>query len=522
MPSCKSIYVEPITHDEIIKLITSLDCKKSCGPDGISPQLLKDNKYLFTNPLQYIYNLSLTSGVVPDKMKLAKVIPIYKKGAKNSAGNYRPISLLNLFNKLLEKIIHKRLFCFLCKQHFFYNYQFGFRQKHSTSLALLEVMDMCYQNLDSDQKIVAIFFDLQKAFDTVDHPILLQKLYNSGIRGVMYNWVNSYLSNRKQYTVVNGVIFDLGNVSCGVPQGSVLGPLLFLIYVNDIHKAVPDGNLKLFADDTNLFLSGSNLQLLEKQANECLKNMEDWFIANKLTININKTFYMIYSGKNKKKKDVELKLMINGHVINKVSSCKYLGVHIDDLAKWNIHIDYLYNKLIKFTSIFFRIRSILPWHCLHKLYYAFVYPHISYGIEVYANTSCSVLDKLCKLNNKLLRILLSANFETPVIELYNSFRLLPIPLLYESKMLIFMFNSLHNSHNLPEVFKDYFKSNSTVHKYNTRQSSNLHLDCVSSNVGQRQTKFYASKCWNSLPQELKEFTNISSFKKNIRKYLLCR
>ena len=340
----------------------------------------------------------------------------------------------------------------------------------------------------------------------------------------MYDWFNSYLSNRKQYTVVNGVSSAIGNVSCGVPQGSVLGPLLFLIYVNDIYKAVPDGILKLFADDTNLFLCGSNLQFLEKRANMCLKHMEDWFVANKLTININKTFYMVYSGKKSKKEETKLKLVVSGQVINKVSSCKYLGVHIDDLAKWNVHVDYIYNKLIKFTSIFYKMRTILPKHCLHKLYYAFVHPHITYGIEVYANTCHSVLDKLCKLNNKILRILLNATLDTPVTELYNSFGLMPIPLLFESKMLIFMFNSIYNSKNLPAAFNDYFIANSRpiVHNYNTRQSSNLHLESVNSNIGQRQTKFYASKCWNQLPKQLKEFTHINSFKKSIKQYLLNR
>ena len=162
LPSCNSIYVDPVTRDEMLKLISSLSCKKSCGPDGISPQLLKDHKYLFVEPLLYIFNLSISTGVVPDKMKIAKVIPIYKKGVKSSAGNYRPISLLNLLNKLLEKIIHKRVYGFLNRQHFFYKYQFGFRHNHSTSLALLEVMDMCYKNLDVDSNIVAIFLICKK------------------------------------------------------------------------------------------------------------------------------------------------------------------------------------------------------------------------------------------------------------------------------------------------------------------------------------------------------------------------
>ena len=338
---------------------------------------------------------------------------------------------------------------------------------------------------------------------------------------MMYDWIKNYLTNRKQYTMVNGVSSNIDNIFCGVPQGSVLGPLLFLVYVNDIYKAVPDGDLKLFADDTNLFLCGPSLQVLEKKANQCLKNMEEWFIANKLSINHEKTFYMVYSGKNTEDADT-LKLFINDKLIDKVSNCKYLGVHIDDLTKWNVHVDYLYNKLIKFTSIFYKLRYILPKHCLRKLYFAFVYPHVLYGIEIYANTSYSVLDKLCKLNNKLIRILLNATLETPVMELYRTFNILPIPFLFEFKLLVFMFDCIYHRKYIPVIFSDYFKINSDVHNYNTRQSSNLHLDCVHSNSGQRQTSFYASKLWNSLPQPLKNYTSKKTFRKNIKQYLFNR
>jgi len=168
-----------------------------------------------------------------------------------------------------------------------------------------------------------------------------------------------------------------------------------------------------------------------------------------------------------------------------VSNCKYLGVNIDDLTKWNFHIDYVYNKLIKFTSIFYKLRYVLPKHWLRTLYFAFVYPHIIYGIEIYANTCYSVLDKLCKLNNKLLRILSNAPREAPVIELYKSFELLPIPILFEFKMLIFMFDCIYYRQYLPEIFQNYFRVNSDVHMYNTRQSSNLHIDSINSNYGQR-------------------------------------
>ena len=171
--------------------------------------------------------MSITNGIVPDKLKIAKVIPIFKKGDKNEISNYRPISLLSIFNKLLEKVVYKRLYNFLIKNNILYKYQFGFRKNHSTSMALLEVIDNCYKNIDVNKKVLGIYFDLQKAFDTVDHNILLHKLYNYGIRGFMHVWLKHYLTNRQQFTFINGTCSSLRGISCGVPQRSVLGPLCF-------------------------------------------------------------------------------------------------------------------------------------------------------------------------------------------------------------------------------------------------------------------------------------------------------
>jgi hypothetical protein len=359
----------------------SLSNNKSPGPDEISAKLLKENCYIFCEPLQYIYNLSLCTGVVPQKLKFAKVIPVFKQGDSTSASNYRPISLLSIFNKMLEKLVHRRLYSFFDKYNVLYKYQFGFRKNHSTSLAVLEVIDTCYKNLDNNNKILGIYFDLSKAFDTVDHTILLSKLFHYGIRGTMHDWLTSYLSNRMQYTVVNNVSSKIGSISCGVPQGSVLGPLLFLIYMNDIHKAVPNKDLKLFADDTNLFLFGSDLKILEAEANDCLKKLEFWFYANKLSLNTEKTCYTAFKCNNKAQLDLlTFSLIINGKQINKVSSCKYLGVYIDDNFQWNEHIDYVYKKIVRFVGICYKLKGTVPKECLYKLYYAFIYPYIQYGV----------------------------------------------------------------------------------------------------------------------------------------------
>jgi len=296
-PISKSVFVEPVTANELYLIIKSLRCNKACGADNVSPRSVHDNAKLFCEPLVYLFNLSLLNGAVPDCLKIAKVVPVFKKGDSNLASNYRPISLLSIFSKLLEKLVYKLLYNFLINNNILYKHQFGFRKNHSTSMALIEAIDSCYNNLDKSNKIVGIYFDLQKTFDTVDHEILLHKLYYYGIRGIMYNWLKSYLYNRKQFTVVNSVSSNLGDVVCGVPQGSVLGPLLFLIYINDIYMSIPDEKLKLFADDTNLFISSPNLSDLEIKANLCLKQMECWFLANKLSHNTEKTCYTIFLSK---------------------------------------------------------------------------------------------------------------------------------------------------------------------------------------------------------------------------------
>ena len=245
-------------------------------------------------------------------------------------------------------------------------------------------------------------------------------MYHYGIRGVFYNWIKNYLCDRKQFTFINNIASNVCDVHCGVPQGSVLGPLLFLLYINDIGVSVPNQKPKLFADDTNLFIVGSDLKVIEVQANLCLQNMEKWFYANKLSLNIDKTFYMLFGSKSYCQTDTTLNLFINVQRINKVVSCKYLGVIIDEALKWEEHIDYVYKKIIRFSSILYKLRNIVPQRLLNKIYYAFIHPYIAYGIEVYANASQVCLDKLIKANNKILRIMLNKKLDTSSIDLYTA------------------------------------------------------------------------------------------------------
>lgn len=516
----QSIFVAPVTQCEILTTITKLKNKTSSGHDGVNTCLIKENKYVLSEPLEILYNMSLASGCVPDKLKIAKVIPLYKNGEKSVVSNYRPISLLSVFNKILEKLVYSRVYNFLNKCNSLYDYQFGFRKNYSTSLALLETLDNCYASLDKKDYVLGIYLDVAKAFDSVDHNILLHKLNVYGIRGVMYDWFKDYLTNRKQFTVVNGVYSDHECITCGVPQGSVLGPLLFLIYINDIHVSVTDCKLKLFADDTNMFLFGSDLKLLESKANLCIENIVDWFTANKLSVNVDKTCYTLFTPKGKPKTNFEPNLIINGHKLNRTSCCKYLGVFIDQSLNFESHIENICKKITKFAGIFYKLRGVLPPHVMHKLYFAFVYPHLLFGIEVYGSACKTQLTKLHTLNNKLLRILLNKKLDTPICDLYKAMGTLSIFQLHDFQMLTLACKGIHCRELIPSVFHQFFVSSIGVHTHSTRNISSLYRDHVRTGFGARTIKYHCGKLWNNLPVNLRQVSSIHVFKRKVKEYLM--
>ena len=270
--------------------------KTSTGHDKISSKLVKqlyNKKYNepatprgIISPLVHIINLSLSTGIVPKAMKLAKVVPIFKNNGSNTVmKNYRPVSLLPVLSKILERIVYNRLFKFITKQKILYPSQYGFQKDLSTELAILELQDRINTSLNNNECCVGIFMDLSKAFDTLDHNILLHKLNHYGIRGTALSWFHNYLSNRQQYVCINGTNSDMLPITCGVPQGSILGPLLFLIYVNDLASVSKHAATILFADDTNLIYTSKSYENFTIMIEKDLKKISNWFKLNKLALN---------------------------------------------------------------------------------------------------------------------------------------------------------------------------------------------------------------------------------------------
>ena len=246
-----------ISNEEVLDLIHALP-NKSSGPASIPLELLQVAADLIVVPLCHIINVSFSSGIFPDSLKVAKVLPLHKGGSSQDLNNFRPISLLSIFDKIIEKLMHKRLYAFFEYHNILYKNQFGFRKNNSTIFALMEITEKIKESIDKGKFGCGIFIDLKKAFDTVNHNILLTKLEHYGVRGVIYNWFKSYLSGRTQYVFYNGESSSLKEISCGVPQGSVLGPLLFLIYINDLPNISEKLQFFLFADDTNIYYESRN------------------------------------------------------------------------------------------------------------------------------------------------------------------------------------------------------------------------------------------------------------------------
>ena len=348
----------------------------------------------------HIFNLSISKGIFPDKLKIAKVTPIFKSGDSTVLTNYRPISVLPCFSKILERIMYNRLQKHLSENNLLFERQFGFQSSKSTEHAILELSDEILNSFEKNNFTVGVFIDLSKAFDTVNHDVLIKKLSYYGINTNNLAWFSSYLRNRQQYISADGVCTESQNITCGVPQGSILGPLLFLIYVNDLNKASKILQPIMFADDTNLFYSHRNIKTLFYTVNKELEHINEWFKSNKLSLNVRKTNYIFFH-KKRKKDDIPLKLpelLINNNRIDRVNSTKFLGIILNEHLSWENHINIIENKISKNSGLVYKAQHLLSKANLLSLYYSFIHCYLNYGNIAWASSPQSKNIQKAKTN----------------------------------------------------------------------------------------------------------------------------
>ena len=508
-----TMFLSPIDEVEIGKEISKMNSKKSPGPDNISPKILKYCEHEIKKPLTKIFNSSIESAIYPTQLKIAKVIALYKKKSAYLAENYRPISLLSCIDKLFEKLLHKRFMDFIKKYEIIILEQFGFLPKHSTTHALIEVIDTIRKTIDNGEYALGIYLDLKKAFDTVDHKILLSKLEHYGFRGHTNNFLKSYLSGRHQFTVVNGKKSSTNSIETGVPQGSVLGPLLFIVYINDIINCITDGKTTLFADDTSILLRDKNLNELKRKSEKTLKDVYDWLVSNKLTLSWEKTFFVIYHSPKRSINNLN-ELHVYNNSVKRVKSVKYLGMTIDETLSWNNHVTHICNLLSRNFHLFYNIRNILPNHLKKTLYYSLVYSHVQYGIELYGACRKNLLNKPQTLQNKLLKVLYNLPFRTDTNYLHSSLNILKVKDIYKMNILKFVYDSIN--HTSIKQFHNYYRFQHTIHNRNLRQNNRLYPDRVRTKYGESTLHYSGTKIWNTLHQKIRSCPSMNTLKKAFR------
>ena len=536
-----NLIIAHISNEEVLKIINSLP-NKATGPASIPLKMLYVVADIIVFPLCHIINVSFSTGIFPDKLKVAKVLPLHKGGSTQDLNNFRPISLLSIFDKIIEKLMHKRLYEFLEHNNILFENQFGFRKNNSTVYALMEITERIKESIDNGKFGCGIFIDLKKAFDTVNHKILLTKLEHYGVRDVLLNWFESYLTGRKQYVFYNGESSDLKDISCGVPQGSVLGPLLFLIYINDLPNVSEKLNFFLFADDTNIYFESDDLQSMETIINKELKQLSLWLNVNRLSLNISKTNFVIFHVFNKPL-EYNVTLKMNKKAIVQKDHIKYLGVIMDCHLNWKHHILNVSKKISRSIGVMYKLREFLNMNMLKNIYYSLIYSHIVYAIQVWGSACDTELNKILVLQKKAVRMMTNNDYYPqvpgPLVStnpIFRELEILKVDDVFRLHVSKFIYSCL--SFNTPRIFFDWFIMTHTVHNYNTVSSTTINMknyfeiENVSEtnilhtkgsrlvNYGAKLLKVAGPLLWNSLPTNIRDAESVPSLKFLLKKFLI--
>ena len=501
-----------ITTEEVKQLCQNIDTTKSSALENLSSRIMKIAFLAQTQRLTKILNRIIKSGNIPLSWKEGIITPILKGGDPTQVQNLRPITLLPVQEKILEKIIHKRLMNHIDMNHILSDKQGGYRKEHSTLDTIAQLTDDILEARNIGEVTMVAYIDMKKAFDTVNHTILMLKLGKYGIRGKIKKLISNYLSNRVQKTRANGMTSGECEIRCGVPQGSVLGPLLFLLYVNDINNVIINSKIHMYADDTVIYISGKNINIMQKLIQKDLEKFTGWCTSNKLSVNTTKTRYMIFSPKALKKSYKEVKLSINDEILQQVHSYKYLGIMLDPDLNYEMFLKQQLKNISYRAYTLVKIAGYLSSRALLKIYNAYILPIIDQGDFLYIKSNKQLLMKLQRLQNKCLKTCLKLNIRTPTEQIHQITGMPYLEDRREAHIRNFAYKRSRKDKYIDKELKNTRMWRAPVLK---RLSSN----CIAYD---RSIRELTAKAWNPLDDKIRNLETYKLFKYKTKRDLLMK
>lgn len=501
-----SLYVTPVTAEDVAVIIRSLPSKSSAGCDNLSTYFFKQCGEVLLDVIAQFFNSSVLCGQFPDSLKSALIIPVPKKGNLHDVANYRPISLLSILSKIFEKLMIKKLNCFIEKHNILGSFQHGFRRDHSTGTAVVDLIQYINDRVDKNDFVILISFDLSCAFDTLRPDFMSGKLSALGLRGNVNNWLISFMTNRKSIVRVNSAKSEPYCTDLGTPQGSVLGPLLFLLYINDLPDHVREGRLFAYADDISVVVSCADPDGVCQSVKRAIDQFSKWCSKNRLIINLNKTSFLKFRGALHRNSHLSLTLLNEPVVFSE--HVGLLGAVLDCNLTWQSHVDKVAARL---NSACFALNSLkyrLNREALISVYYGLVYPHLNYCIAVWGLSAHA--QRLFVLQKRALRVIFRLGFRESCLETFRNFHILTMPCMYIYRVLILIHSERSN---LP------LRSN--VHNHNTRYGSDICLRSHNHSYYKRSPFYSGITLYNMLPLYFKS-VSITQFKLRLKRYLCAR
>lgn len=482
----------------IKNFLSKLKRKKATGIDELPPGMLKDCREFIVDPLHHIVNLSLQTSTVPTAWKQAKIVPIFKSGDQKQAENYRPISVLPILSKIVEKAVHSQLLNYLEENKLLNDTQYGYRAKRSTQLATTLLVDNIREAAENGLLVGALFLDLSKAFDTISHDIILNKLQNYGVMSTEIYWFTDYLFNRTQHVTVGHQRSSSFGMTCGVPQGSILGPLLFLVFFDDFEEQLYKTSCIQYADDTVIYVSGKSVESIEQTLNTELERVYTYLKTNELVLNLKegKTETMLFGTAARLAKQTKntLSVVIEDKPVHHTTSYTYLGNRLDSKLTLNENFERAYKKAAGRLNLLTKLRCFLNVEAASKIYDMVIVPIIMYSALIGLQLTRTQQAKLKSLDNRAHRIV-GGNVKMKALE--NRMKI---------KACSFVKQCLEG--NTCDSFKNYFEINR--HSLRTRNSNKLlKLPSVKLEFGKKSLRFQGAKIYNSLPLPIRECTNLS-------------